>query len=261
MSHRYLSRADGDGAVNEDLAELGMTWALVLDGATAPPVETTGCRHGVRWYVDQLASELVSRLRGDEPAPLADLLAEAIADVTAAHAPTCDISNPSSPSSTVALVRERGDRFDYLVLADSPVILDIAGEIVPVLDERIDHLPGYDLDTVTRVRNTDAGFWVASTDPAAAHKAVTGSAPLGQVRRAVLATDGATRLVDVFGLLDWPGLVDMCTQPGGGGTRELIARTRDTEDNPDAPVLPGARRGKGHDDATVIALDYWEVQA
>lgn len=260
MSHRYLSRADGDGAVNEDVAELGMTWALVLDGATAPPVETTGCQHGVRWYVDQLSGELVSRLRADDPAPLADLLAESIAAVTTAHAPTCDTSNPSSPSSTVALVRERGDQFDYLVLADSPVILDVGGEIRPVLDERIDHLPAYDLDTVTRVRNTDAGFWVASTDPAAAYKAVTGSVPLDQVRRAVLATDGATRLVDVFGLLDWSGLLDLCTRPGGGGTRELIARTREIEDDPDAPVLPGARRRKGHDDATVIALDYWEVR-
>lgn len=255
MSHRYVSCVAGDGAVNEDIAELGSTWAFVLDGATAPPLDN-GCRHGVRWYVDRLAEQMVDRLRRGELAPLADLLADSIKAVTAGHAGTCDVTNPSSPTSTVGMVRERDGQLDYLVLADSPVILDVAGEIRPVLDERIDHLPAYDLDTVTRVRNTDGGFWVAGTDPAAAHQAVTGSVPLADVRRVVLATDGATRLVDVFGVLDWPGLVDICTGPAGGGPRELIARTRRIEAEPDVPILPRARRKKGSDDATVIAIRY-----
>src|SRR5699024_8658545 len=110
----------------------------------------TGCQHGVRWYVEQLSAELVPRLRAMGSAPLPDLLAESIAAVTAAHAPMCDTSNPASPSSTVALVRERNDQVDYLVLADSPVILDVDGQIRPVLDTRIDNLPAYDLDTVNK---------------------------------------------------------------------------------------------------------------
>lgn len=256
---RQMACTAGDGAVNEDVAELGSTWALVLDGATAPPVET-GCRHSVRWYVERLSSELTPRLRTEESASLPDLLAESIAAVTAAHASTCDTSNPASPSSTVALLRERSDQVEYLVLADSPVILDVDGQIQPVLDTRIDSLPAYDLDTVNRVRNTDDGFWVASTDPDAAQRAITGSFPRDRVQRAVLASDGATRLVDVFGLLDWAGLVEVCTRTSGDGPSELIDRTRTVEDDPNAPMLPGVRRGKGHDDASVVALDYREEQ-
>ncbi|MBA8827844.1 hypothetical protein FHX42_005251 [Saccharopolyspora lacisalsi] len=245
--------------MNEDVGEVQATWALVLDGATAPPLET-GCVHGVRWYVDQLSRELRTRLSSDGTMPLPDMLAESIRAVTESHASTCDTANPSSPSSTVSLVRERSGELDYLVLADSPVILDVDGEVRPVLDDRIDHLPAYDLDTVTRVRNTDAGFWVASTDPTAAYRAVSGSTPLNQVRRVALASDGATRLVDVFGLLDWAGLLDLCTPPEGD-PRGLITRTRAAEDDPTTSVLPGARRAKGHDDATVIALDYREAHA
>jgi hypothetical protein len=43
--------------------------------------------------------------------------------VKAQHASTCDLDNPASPSSTVALLRGRGAEIDALVLADSPILL------------------------------------------------------------------------------------------------------------------------------------------
>lgn len=255
---RYCATAAGDGTENEDVGLLGENWAFVLDGATAPPLES-GCVHGVRWYVDQLAADLSRRLDAATD-PLPTLLAGSIAAVTESHADTCDTGNPSSPSSTVAIVRELAGNLDYLVLADSPVILDVNGEIRPVLDTRIDRLPSYDVETVTRIRNTTAGFWVASTCPEAAHQAVSGSVPLDEVRRVVLATDGATRLVDRFGLYDWSDLVDLCADSEDGPWR-LIEHTRAAEEDGQTLTLPGARRAKRHDDATVIALDYTSERA
>ncbi|WP_344452242.1 hypothetical protein [Actinocorallia aurantiaca] len=49
-------------------------------------------------------------------------------------------------------------------------------------------------------RNHPGGFWVASTKPAAAREVLTGTVPLEEVASVSVMTDGATRLVDLFGL-------------------------------------------------------------
>ena len=54
-----------------------------------------------------------------------------------------------------------------------------------------------------RYRNHPDGFWVASTDPAAADHALDGTIARESLHRAAVLSDGATRLVDRFGLLDW----------------------------------------------------------
>lgn len=78
-------------------------------------------------------------------------------------------------------------------------------------------------------------------------EALTGSVPLAGVAGLALLTDGASRLVDTFGLLDWRALLNLLhTQ----GPQALIARVRDAERaDPDGRRWP---RSKRHDDATVI---------
>src|SRR5262245_52111897 len=110
-------------AVNEDLVLTGPDFVVVLDGATAPKGVDSGCRHSVAWLVSQLATQLATPLLTRSPAPLTDLLADAITAVRAAHANTCDLTNPDSPSSTVAMVRIRADHVEHLVLADSPIVM------------------------------------------------------------------------------------------------------------------------------------------
>lgn len=62
---------------NEDYAVTGPDWAVVLDGATAPPDTDSGCIHDVRWFVRQLAAAVAARMP-TAALSLADLLAEAI---------------------------------------------------------------------------------------------------------------------------------------------------------------------------------------
>ena len=72
---------------------------------------------------------------------------------TFARAHTCDLSGPDSSSATVVAIRRRDDELDYLTLADSPLIVDIDGEVRAIADERTAHLSDYSTEGV-RARAT-----------------------------------------------------------------------------------------------------------
>jgi hypothetical protein len=96
-----------------------------------------------------------------------------------------------------------------------------------------------------RHRNHPGGFWVASTDPDAARYALTDTVARNGLRRAAVLSDGATRLVDRFGLLDWPGFLNILAEQGPDA---IIGQVRAAEDSdPDGRRWP---RGKSHDDAS-----------
>ncbi|QUH00369.1 protein phosphatase 2C domain-containing protein [Saccharopolyspora erythraea] len=234
----------GPGEGNEDFVVAGPSWVLVLDGATAPAGVDSGCVHDVRWLVRHLAAGLAKSLSLQSES-LADALAGAIGMTCDAHGGTCDLGNPSSPSSTVSVVRLRGHELEYLVLADSPVLLEVGGEVRAIVDDRLDRLPSRSPEAVRDSRNQPGGFWAASTAPEAAYQAVRGSVPVADVRIGAVLTDGASRYVERFGLTDWTGLLDLLEREGPG---ELINRVRKAENTIER------ERGKRHDDATAAVL-------
>jgi hypothetical protein len=238
------------GHVNEDFVITGPTWAVVLDGASARPGIDTGCIHDVPWFVAHLGTELARLLTNAPAAPLDDALAGAITATRQLHEHTCDLTNPDSPSATVVAVRQRNAQLDYLTLADSPLIVDIDGEVRAIADDRTAHLTDYSHEGVRAARNAPDGFYVASTMPDAAYKAIRGTLPASQVRRAALLSDGAARLVERFRLIDWRELLDLLTTEGPD---LLICRTRDAE-LAETDTDRATRRGKRHDDATAVLL-------
>jgi hypothetical protein len=254
---------------NEDFIAATPQAVAVLDGASIPPDLETGCQHGTPWFVTELGMALLCRLTGRSPRTLADALAEAIEEVAAIHADTCDLNHPGTPSAAVALLREQADTIEYLVLADCTVVLDCSGEIEAITDDRIDHVaqaeraaalrlyqassgaqyaePLSRLVSVQRAhRNRPDGFWVASTDPTAAYQAIVGSRPRDQLRRAAIMTDGAANLVDRFQLATWPEVLSLLERRGPS---VLIDRVRGAEASD--PQGKRWRRSKQHDDATV----------
>ncbi|NAS22513.1 hypothetical protein GT755_12550 [Herbidospora sp. NEAU-GS84] len=244
MRITYESRPAPDRR-NEDFVIGGPTWVAVLDGATAPAGVDSGCVHDVPWLVAQLASDIARGMTTRREAALADILEQAIRSTTAAHSDTCDVANPDSPSSTVAIVRRRRDLVDYLVLCDSPIVLRRSdGTLTVVDDDRTDHLPGgrpYSRELVRSLRNRPGGFWVASTRPEAAREALTGTIDASLVTGALVMTDGVSRLVQWFGK-SWGDLVDTAEGLGPAG---LIEQVREAEQGFEPP-----HRAKRHDDAT-----------
>ncbi|MFJ6195979.1 hypothetical protein [Micromonospora sp. NPDC092111] len=260
-------------AENEDFVFRFGPLVGVLDGATVPAGFATGCVHGPAWFVRHLAARIGLAVAARPAATLVSSLAAALLAVRADHGDACDLDHPGTPSSTVCLVREGTDEIDWLVLCDSPLLLDLGGRVQVVSDDRLTHaladlraivggLPSGDVDPVTRFRfavtsqrermNRTPGYWVAAADPDAAYHAVTGTSPLrgpDAVRRAALLTDGASCAVDQFGLLDWPGLLDLVTADGPGA---LIDRVRAAErEHPDR-----LRRHKRTDDASVVLCEF-----
>lgn len=264
--HIAFETASGTTArPNEDWVAAAPNVVVVLDGVTAPRVSEAGCRHDVPWFSRQLGKSLLGNLVDD--VPLADSLADAISHVNALHVDTCDLTSPGVPAAAVAILRARGDRVEHLVLADTTVAIETRSSLATVNDRRVEdaapealartqqeaigsaaHRLAVAEMSVAQLarRNAVDGYWVAATDPSAAEHALTGSVPIGEVRRAAVFTDGASRLVDTFSEMDWSHCLDMLQQDGPRG---LISRVRQIENtDPEGHRWP---RFKVSDDATV----------
>lgn len=201
------------GGVNEDFAAVSPSAAVLLDGAGIPRGVESGCVHGVAWFARTLGTVLLAEIEDPAARPLADCLAAAISRVRPMHEGACDLAHPGSPTATVLAIRVAAGQLDYLVLADSSVVLTGAGGHSEVItDRRLDEVltrtraavhsvsltdPGYPeafrrhILEVQRLRNSPGGFWVASPDPEAAQNALTGSRPLAGLRSVLLLSDGA----------------------------------------------------------------------
>lgn len=232
---------------NEDFAAVTATAAVLLDGVSAPQDVDNGCSHGVAWYTRRLGALLLAGMdSGLEPRKA---LAEAITAASAAHGGLCDLTAQETPSATVIAVRVREDALEYLVLSDSVLLSEEDGEdgeVRVVADTRLDDLrPQMGPGTAIRAwRNVPGGFWTAGVDPRAAEEALTGTLP----RAPFLAlTDGASRSVEVFGDLSWPGLFALAKERGPDA---LVGRVRSLEATD--PLGRRFPRGKVRDDATAL---------
>lgn len=263
--HVSMATSAGEvGRPNEDFAGAVPGAAVLLDGAGIPGTESI-CSHGVAWYTHRLGGALLGLLSRDDGRDLAAILATTIGEIAADHRHTCDITHPGSPQATVVMVRAHRGRLDYLLLADSSLLLDqVRGAPQVITDERevtarricsmpLDGIargtPEYDrirascVEALRARRNQPGGYWIAKDDPRAAQEAVTGSRPLQDLNSVALLSNGASRIVSPYGLTDWPGVLALLD---ANGPAEIIRRVRDAEartaDGPDARVP---------DDATV----------
>jgi Protein phosphatase 2C len=270
MRAALATQAGSQDAANEDWAGvLAPGLAAVLDGLSAPDGTGTGCRHGTPWFVSQLGPRLLA-LASDPSRSLADALAEAIRQVAGLH-PGCDLTHPGTPSATLVLLRALDQRTDYLALADAVLLLDTLEGLQVISDERVNQLAGKEREAANqiptgsplklrrraqltralrRARNRPGGYWVAAADPQAASQAVTGSLPSKTLHRAVLLSDGASRLVDPFELATWEELMALLDE---SGPEELLRQVRAAEAvDPEGRQWPRTKRS---DDATAVYLD------
>ncbi|WP_143193946.1 protein phosphatase 2C domain-containing protein [Micromonospora sp. CB01531] len=256
MRVTMTSAAAGTGQANEDFVGAVPTAVVLIDGAGGFSGSESVCRHGVAWYASRLGGILLSLLSLVPDRNLSALLAEAIEQVTDDHRHTCDVADPISPSATVAILRRSEGLIEHLVLGDSVLVLDRAdGAPLVVSDPREVVISRSYQSALAAVaegseeyhrllrdlranRNRPGGFWVAKDDPRAVDEAITGSCPISELAGAVLLSNGASRIVDRFGLTDWPGVMAVLAS---GGPAEIIHRVRQAE----------ARHAVVPDDATI----------
>ncbi|RAS57824.1 protein phosphatase 2C-like protein [Lentzea atacamensis] len=261
---------------NEDWFATTPDLAVVLDGATVRT--TTGCQHGVPWYVSHLGPYLVAGAL-DKDAPLRNVLAQAIQQVSNLHADTCDLNDPGTPSAAVGMVRLVDGVVQYLVLGDISLVVETEkdGEypIEVLRDDRVSSTAAAERAEADRhpigsaekdsalllmkpaelaARNVEGGYFIAAADPAAVEHAYVGSFPVREVVRLALLSDGAARLVETFGLLSWTRALNMIEFEGPAAA---IARVRDAEAGD--PVGEAHPRNKTSDDATVLFADFHKV--
>ena len=256
----------GDPTVpNEDWAAAAGDDIVVLDGATARI--DTGCKHGVAWFVAKLGAEVTSGLAYKPTRTLTELLADSIRAVASMHI-ECDLSHPGTPSAGVAMVRVSEGSLEYLVLADTVVIVRGREENIVVTDDRVSRTASAERETATALpfdseerkealrrmkrreqaaRNRHGGFWVAAADPEAASHAITGSVDLEKSTAVAALTDGAARCVVPFGLTTWEGAMQILDEYGPS---ELIHMVRQAEATD--PEAERWQRTKVSDDATVV---------
>ncbi|MFB9237582.1 hypothetical protein ACFFWC_18835 [Plantactinospora siamensis] len=228
---------------------------VLVDGAGGITGAEKVCHHGVTWYATRLGGALLGALSQDRS--LRDVLAESIERITDEHRDTCDVAHPISPFAAVGMLRFSGGLVEHLVLGDAVVVLGRAGAepfvahdprevaIARSFEARLKDIPeGSDeyrrlLLELRARRNSPGGFWVAKDDPRVVAEAITGSCPAGGVTAAALLSNGASRLVDTFGLTGWAGLLHLLETAGPG---EIIRRVREAE----------VRDGVATDDATIV---------
>lgn len=253
------------GRPSEDSTATAPGILVLLDGATART--ETGCVHGVAWYAQHLGDAIVEELEGNSSPSPSRALATAINRTADLHRNTCDLTHPGTPSAAVAVVHVAGETLRYLVLGDVTVVLDTESGIRVISDQRVsqtarleraaaDALAATDpakpaalvrmKHAELAVRNIPGGYWIATTDPVAAHHAITGEVPLAEVLQFAVLSDGAARVVDLFGIRDWPGVLELLRDRG---PESLIREVRAAEaSDPEATRWP---RNKISDDATV----------
>lgn len=237
---------------------------IMLDGASAfVPVQIPA-----NTYADRLGRELRDLLTENDEADLTGILADAIRTTATAF----DLRPGESPSSTVTILRRRGDQLDIFVLGDNLVVLPDE----TLTDERMDELDlaprrryrerlagggGYDdehkallteLQTQQATyRNVEGGYWIAEADPTAAAQALVWTRPVATVPWAVLATDGAYNTMQHIGGADWSQL----TTAGADDLADLLDRCQiwEAEDDPTGKQLPRAKR---HDDKSIATVTF-----
>lgn len=255
---------------NEDWCLVTPTFAVVLDGVSSPAgTADSGCQHGTPWYVRQLGSTLARYSSTASDLPLDDMLAYAIEDVRREHGSGCDLGSPDTPAATVVMFREGDGVYDYLVLSDSALIMDVGGGLMVVTDPRADAAAPEEQRRVfehpvgsaehaaslaqmvaaqRQLRNREGGYWVAAAQSEAARHAKTGWVQDDAFGGALAVSDGVTRLRD-WGAFTWEGMLSFARENGPEG---LIGAVRHIE----AHDVAGTRypRFRSSDDATAVLI-------
>ena len=266
------------GRPNEDFVAATPNAVVLLDGSGTPAGSESGCVHGVAWYTQSLGSTLIAALVQDGK-PLTEILAEAIKAVASLHDFVCDLTHPGSPSATVVMIRRTAGTLDYLVLADSVLVLDVLDEAEPtvVCDDReaqigaayrasMDALPSGGPEHAEALRRYVEGFAITATVTAASGLPPSTPSPPNKPspapsrpRRYAPPRCSVTGLPGSPTGSTWPPGARPSTCSTHSGPAELIRRVREAEQQRPGrlPAGLGADSRRRHHGALETLLEHF----
>jgi hypothetical protein len=243
MQVELASRRSPLTAVNHDFVIATSSVVVVVDGQPVSPSLETGCVHDGQWFVCQLGTELIRLATSKVGTALTESLSQAIVNVNALH-PACRLSNPGIASAAVAILRERDDTIDYLIVGDTTILIDEPSGLQVVTDKPIvksvrqqGAQEPHDVLAIDQMaspvgqgrhRDSMVRAPVVATNPDIAEDALTGTLTRKGLGRAAVLSKGVGRLIDSIGLMGWPGLLDLLDREG---PEALINRVRVAEES------------------------------
>ena len=268
----------GDGRVNEDVHRVGGAAAWVIDGATGVTPAVLGGMSDAAWYAQTLDQALAAAIDEHADAETPRIAAEAIRSIRRRYAAAigAGASETYPPSAAFAMVRAIAGGIEASALGDCAVVYRHAsGDVRRFTSRSIAHIEAATLDILKaaqeahpaaasdeilemmkphirrnrKLMNTPDGYWILSIhEAAAAHIAIEtlAAAPNSPL---LLMSDGFSRLIDIFGVVDETGLYEAVLKEGPD---VLAGRLRSLE-AADADCRRFARM-KTSDDATCIVV-------
>jgi hypothetical protein len=268
--------SDASG-VNEDIAGVHPPYFWVVDSST-PLFDTqvTPEPSDALWLAKRIDAYLHGRIAREEakiPLPqLVEGLAAAVAkDLRKIGAPR----GQEGLSAAIGIIRVDGRKLEYLILGDVSLALASGRRIDVFRDERVTQLDRAAVavlqaelssgasyaqarrQTVERLRehrkymNVESGYWILSNSVAAVRRAEHGTVRIPEETRLLLASDGFSRVIDIFHLYrGWRGLfAAVRREPLSTPLSKL--RSAEAAD-PESRHFP---RLAPHDDATALYLE------
>jgi serine/threonine protein phosphatase PrpC len=256
------------GSSNQDVYAVLDRALVVLDGSSTYPPQMSGRDGG--WFARTLLEAVRTKLPSYDSS-LSGILANAIAQVRDDHQ-----LQPGGPSSTVLIARINDNTLDVLVLGDSTLVIEHPDHsCTAITDDRLANIAvtereayvrrlregaGYDseharlladLQAAQRLaRNHGEGYWIAESDPGAAHKAISRTLPIDQIQALLLLTDGAAAGVTRYGEPNtWSELVHQVASDGARQVLDDLYQLEETD-----PTGQRWPRAKSHDDKTAILM-------
>ncbi|MBV9487415.1 MAG: NUDIX domain-containing protein [Frankiaceae bacterium] len=248
--------------VNEDLFGVLGCSAWLIDGAT--PIDKSPKLHPIsdaRWLVE-LSDDLLRKYGPERPLPVA--LAQVLVAIRDRIA-SADTPLAYPPSAAIALIRAHNGVIEYLALSDVAVVV-VDGDQVWLLDDQVSARREEHVLKIEREKGADAvresmwhrrrhemnrrgGYWVFSDEPESAMHVRHGYIEARPGTRVLIASDGFTRLVNVFGTTTW----DQLAMLGPSDPEGLVSELRSLEDSD--PDRTRYSRISTRDDATAVWLD------
>lgn len=257
LARDRLLRA-GDGAVNEDRVgvapwplgapEGAGLFAYVLDGATdATPRRLLPGPSDAAWLVDRLEAFLLSAEA--QAAPSLEAMLSAATERLADEFARARVAEPAGvwehPAAAGVLVRWRGGALEWLRLADCrAVAVDAQGTVEDLGG------PPPRVETGRLGLNQPGGYGVFSITPPPPALVRQGGRALTPGARLLLASDGLTRLVDLF---ERETLGALARRAASEGLDAVYRELRAVEaSDPEAARWP---RAKVSDDVAALLLE------